>query len=244
MIVLNKKYCPDCKEEKELAFFGKESANKDSLRSICKKCNSLRALKWHNNNKDHVNARERGVYKKDPLKTDEKNKKWRLNNPKKINAMNKQKWLNRDAEKEKKRSAEWRKNNKDKIKISSKKTYEKIKDRIRVTRQKWEQNNKGVRRAIVAKRRAIKIQATPKWLTKEDFLKIESFYILAGKLTKETGIIYEVDHIIPLNNEMVSGLHHWNNLQILTEEQNRSKSNKIIDIVGIFPEGLWPTPLF
>lgn len=35
---------------------------------------------------------------------------------------------------------------------------------------------------------------------------------------------YEVDHIIPLSR---GGLHHPDNLQYLTREQNRSKSNKI-----------------
>ena len=35
---------------------------------------------------------------------------------------------------------------------------------------------------------------------------------------------HEVDHIIPLSR---GGLHHQDNLQYLTREQNRSKSNKI-----------------
>ena len=35
---------------------------------------------------------------------------------------------------------------------------------------------------------------------------------------------YEVDHIIPLSR---GGLHHQDNLQYLTREQNRSKSNRI-----------------
>jgi len=59
-----------------------------------------------------------------------------------------------------------------------------------------------------------------------DRKKIRSFYIEAARLTKETGIPHEVDHIIPLKGRTVSGLHHEGNLQILTQEQNRKKANK------------------
>lgn len=233
------KHCPDCQLEKETSSFGKETANKDGLRTICKPCNSMRALKWHNNNKEHVNARERAAHKKNPSKNSIKNKRWRENNPEKTKILAKKAWEKRDKEKTKKTQSEWINNNKDKVSANSKKSYNKNKEKGKPTRKKWEQENRGKRRAIVAKRRAIKIQATPKWLSEEDFNKIESFYVLAANMTQKTGIVHEVDHILPLNGNEISGLHYWTNLQILTAEQNRSKSNRIApEIIGIFPDWL------
>ena len=54
--------------------------------------------------------------------------------------------------------------------------------------------------------------------------KIQEIYKECYRITKETGIPHEVDHIIPVSK---GGLHHEDNLQILTRNENRRKSNKI-----------------
>ena len=43
--------------------------------------------------------------------------------------------------------------------------------------------------------------------------------------TKTTGITYSVDHIVPLKNPLVCGLHVPWNMQIVTLEGNLKKSN-------------------
>jgi hypothetical protein len=73
--------------------------------------------------------------------------------------------------------------------------------------------------------RAAKLQATPPWV---DFDKIKEIYEEADRLSKETGEIYVVDHIVPLNHPLVCGLHVPWNLQILTFSENSKKSNKLI----------------
>ena len=69
-----------------------------------------------------------------------------------------------------------------------------------------------------------------KWLSKEDRIKIGEIYKKAADLTKSTGIKHEVDHIIPLKGENVSGLHVPSNLRIITKIENRKKYNKFIKI--------------
>jgi len=90
----------------------------------------------------------------------------------------------------------------------------------------YKRNNKGKVNSSNSKYRASKLQRTPKWLTKDDWNKIEEYYIYAQFMTDSLGINYEVDHIIPLKGKNISGLHVPQNLQIITEEENESKGNK------------------
>lgn len=71
-------------------------------------------------------------------------------------------------------------------------------------------------------------QATPKWLTKLHWEEMEAIYAEAKRITDETGVAMHVDHIVPIRGESVRGLHVPWNLQILTAQENISKSNDIV----------------
>lgn len=88
----------------------------------------------------------------------------------------------------------------------------------------WARNNLGLKRAATARRLAEKIRATPAWA---DIVAIKAIYKEAARLTRETGVKHEVDHIIPLRSRVVCGLHVANNLQILTQTENRRKNNRL-----------------
>lgn len=74
--------------------------------------------------------------------------------------------------------------------------------------------------------------ATPVWLTKEHWAEMDAIYANARKLTRKTGVRHEVDHIVPLNGKLVSGLHVPWNLQVLTQSENVAKSNRYADLHG------------
>lgn len=83
------------------------------------------------------------------------------------------------------------------------------------------------RRALVAhhsrKRQANKLQRTPRWA---DLGAIHAFYVEAARLTADTGVQHHVDHALPLQGRLVSGLHVETNLQILTGRENSRKKNR------------------
>ena len=100
-----------------------------------------------------------------------------------------------------------------------------FRERNRIS-SKIHQSTKNARCALY---RAAKLLRTPKWLTNEQKQQIKSFYKEANRLTKETGIPHHVDHILPLQGDLVSGFHIPENLRVITAYENTSKGNKLIE---------------
>lgn len=78
----------------------------------------------------------------------------------------------------------------------------------------------------VAMRHAAKLRATPSWSEADD---IANLYELARTLSLATGFEHHVDHIVPLKGRTVCGLHVLANLRVITAEQNKRKSNRLIE---------------
>ena len=99
-------------------------------------------------------------------------------------------------------------------------------DKEKARKAAWKKANPAKVAAQTVKRYAAKLQRTPKWLSKEQLKEIEEFYIDAHAIQGFSGIPQNVDHIVPLQGENVSGLHVPWNLQIMYGPENWRKRNK------------------
>lgn len=114
------------------------------------------------------------------------------------------------------------------------KWYKKNKDRllpkIVAYSKEWRLQNPEKHAARQARRRAVKLQATPPWLNDEHQKAILLEYELAKWCSDVIGVRYDVDHIVPLKGNLVCGLHVPWNLQVILASDNRSKGNKYVGI--------------
>jgi hypothetical protein len=94
--------------------------------------------------------------------------------------------------------------------------YWKNPEEKRVYRRIYTRTNRGKCNALVAKYKTSKMKRTPFW---SDLKLIAAIY-------EKCPLGFEVDHIIPLQGKIISGLHVPENLQYLEKSLNRIKKNK------------------
>lgn len=85
----------------------------------------------------------------------------------------------------------------------------------------WKKKNKPllVIHALVRSKRTR--QATPKWV---DMKAVRALYEKAASM-RRGGLDVHVDHVVPLSNRLVCGLHWEGNLQIVAATENLKKCN-------------------
>lgn len=196
----NKMYCSKCAP---------------SIGGPCTKCNKKESYRWYNKKTTCSNCYLIQYNKDNPEKAKQYAQTRYQNYKPKMKDLHK-------TSKKKQYMKEYWKNNKDKKKIYDQTYYEKHKNVLMVKQKEYRKEysqRPEVKRMMnfhCVKRQNRTNLATPKWA---DLKQIKEIYLNCPKG-------YEVDHIIPIKNEIVSGLHVENNLQYLTRYENRSKSNK------------------
>jgi len=232
------KKCIRCNNLKPLASFVKRKSSKDGRKGTCKVCHNDRSRKLRAGLLDT----ELKEYRELNHKRDELSSTLGLCNTcgeeftvtsngravcsKCVNTYKRDSY----SKKCKERKKAYYLNNKEGILLKRAERYE-ANPAYQLTYQKeyglkWDNSNRGQRRAITRKYQASKLKATPKWLTKEMFLEMEEYYISATVISAEMGVTMHVDHIIPLQGKTVCGLHVPWNLQVITAAENYTKANK------------------
>lgn len=205
------KKCTGCGEEKLLIEFSKRAASKDGYQPMCKCCVGLYKKDYYEKNKNDISNKAKSRRKEhgDYIRATEKRR--RDGNRETYRAMRKA----------------YRKRNPDKIRAAKQRSYvrnrEAILKKTNAYNKKYRKTNPDKINAKTARRRANKLQATPIWSNSKD---IDDFYTAALMFRLYTGEQYHVDHVVPLNSDVVCGLHCEDNLQVMLATDNIAKGNR------------------
>jgi len=117
----------------------------------------------------------------------------------------------------------------EKRKEYAKNRYQEKKDEIKKKQKEYSKTSRA--KALSARRQSLRArrvkEAQPSWLSPEQIQEMTNLYWLAQDLKTVTGMMYHVDHIVPLKGHNVCGLHVPWNLQVLPADVNMRKSNKM-----------------
>lgn len=169
---------------------------------------------YYHQNKNNWYKYDRKEYQK---KWYENNKEYHqkryLSNKEQVCKRNKE-WAQNNKEERNKMSQKWRDENRKKFRESCKKSKEKNKAKV------IEHNIKRLK--------GLK-HSTPKWADINYMNDVYSNCREANNLFESLGLNswkMQVDHIHPLKNELICGLHNQFNLQVISAQENLKKSNK------------------
>jgi hypothetical protein len=194
------KKCKRCDAVLELNEFPVNVRNKDGRDVKCKLCCAAITRAWRKANPVVARASER---------------RWLERNPERAKK-------NRDAA-----AKRFGKAHPELVLFYAKRWKDANKSRVKEYSKKWAKNNAEKCACKSSARRAATFRAMPPWLSAEDRAAIAEKFVEARCLSRETGVKYHVDHIVPLKAKTACGLHvHWN-LQVIPATVNQRKWNKI-----------------
>lgn len=182
----------------------REQRKATHLKRIAK--DNAQSAAWYAANRDHAKKKNAEHYQK---------------NKERLNAATRERyWNNREQALARQREYELRNKAKKSAREKARRLADPEKDKKRHVEYREKNREKIAERA--AKRRAVCAQATPVWSNR---FFVREIYDLAQKRSMATGILWTVDHIVPLKHELVSGLHADTNMQVIPGKHNSSKGN-------------------
>lgn len=205
------KICKTCQRELDEIEFNKSPNFRDGLNSTCRECANRRSRDWQKSNQSRARATKRAWEEANPERVAAHKRRYREANREKVAAAY-AKWVAENLDKKDEGRQRWKERNREAYLASCSRAG-----------RNWRQANPEKVTAKTAKRRAQLRAAAVEWADRE---AMEAFYREARRLTAETGIEHQVDHIDPLQHPLVCGLHNQFNLRVVTADANRRKHNQ------------------
>ena len=153
-------------------------------------------------------------------------RQWRIDNPDKVKAGIARSLAKRKADWDDFLAGERRRyqGKKDEVNSRQKRYRKEDPERRAAVMRRYAENHPEKMRELWAGRRAAKRKAMPAWVSRDE---ITAIYENCIRITNETGVLHEVDHIVPLQGKGVCGLHVPWNLRVITRAENRAKGASV-----------------
>lgn len=117
----------------------------------------------------------------------------------------------------------WQRNNKTRLYALSKEYKEANPEKTKALYKAAKVRRRTKATAEERARQARKIKAQPAWVCCKE---LQAIYEQCRRVSEMIGIVYQVDHIVPLQGKLVCGLHVPWNLQIIPAWANLQKGNR------------------
>lgn len=177
-----------------------------------------------------IQAQKSNDYINNKDKRDSTTKEWRNNNRAKSNSYSKKSKakLKKDKPILLKIKLEGTYYSRNKQTILAKRKEPSNKEKILSDKRRYKKLNKNKVRAESSTRRARRKLAVPVWFNEFDFFVIEEASSLCIIREKETNLIWHIDHMYPLANKDICGLHCAENIQVIPAFLNLKKNNSLM----------------
>ncbi len=103
-----------------------------------------------------------------------------------------------------------------------------VRERAKARSAEWRRKNPEWRLELVARRQQAKRQAVPSWYGEFDEFVFREAKSLCWQRRRETGVRWDIDHLIPISSKKACGLHCAQNWQVIPHRLNLQKHNKMI----------------
>ena len=234
------KVCKRCGIVKTLDSFERNSQLKDGHGNVCRVCRSLLRRERYKTNREKELAVNRAWREANRDRMRELGKRWKQENKeyyaaqqkayndtrRDLNSEYSKQWYQENKERKLTLGRLWYSNNKEYKDAQNRQWRKDNPDKARQIAKLYRMVNVDRARAFTSAYRAKKLQATPLWLDDSQIEEIMDLHKAARMFQIYTGIDYQVDHIVPLQGDIVCGLHVPWNLQLLSSFENQSKGNR------------------